>query len=114
MFGIAFYGEGGTMVIDGGGYRILNMDGKETAKGTGPGSDRAHLENFLEGIRGSARLNAEIEEGVKSTLLCHLGNIAWRTGRTINVDSRARRIARDTGAAALWKREYRPGWEPVV
>ena len=60
------------------------------------------------------RQHAEIEDGQKSTLLCHLGNIAWRTGHTINFDPQSRRILADDTAAALTTRAYRPGWEPKV
>jgi predicted dehydrogenase len=113
-FGIAFYGEQGTMVLDGGGYRVLDMKGMEVSRGSGAGGDGAHLQNFLQCVRSGARPNAEIEEGHKSTLLCHLGNIAWRVGRTLNLDPKTGRITGDGEAAALWRREYRKGWEPKV
>ena len=60
------------------------------------------------------KLNSEIEEGVKTTTLCHLGNIAYRTGQTVNFDPAKREITGDPAAAALWTREYRPGWEPKI
>lgn len=58
--------------------------------------------------------NAEIEEGYKSVLLCHLGNISYRLGRTVRLDPATRRIADDSEAAGRWGRQYRPGWEPQV
>jgi hypothetical protein len=68
----------------------------------------------VESIRGRQKPNAPIEEGEKSTLLCHLGNIAYRTGRTIHFDPKTRKITGDTQATKLWRREYRQGWEPKV
>jgi len=65
-------------------------------------------------VRSGGRPNADIEEGVKSTTLCHLGNIAYRTGQTIQFDPERRQIVSDDEAARLWTREYRPGWEPKV
>ena len=114
MFGIAFYGEKGTMLFDGGGYTILGMDGKEMSKGTGPDSQQPHLINFLDCVRTGKRPAADIDEGHKSTLLCHLGNIAYRTGRTLNTNPRNGHIEGDREAMEQWSREYRKGWEPKV
>ena len=114
MFGVAFYGDKGTITSDGGSYRVLDSKGKELAAVKGSSSDAPHQKNFLDCIRSGARPNADIEEGHKSTLLCHLGNIAYRTGHTINLDPKSHRIIGDSSASALWRREYRPGWEPKV
>ena len=113
-FGIAFYGEKGTVVIDGANYKVFDFQGAEIDKGGAPGGDAKHYQNFLECIRSGKRPNAEIEEGHKSTLLCHLGNIAWRTGNTLNCDPKNGHIIDDRKATALWGREYRRGWEPKV
>lgn len=113
-FGNEFYGDKGTMVIDGGGYSIYDMKDKLVNKFPGSGSQVPHFQNFLEAIRDGKKLNAEIEDGHKSTLLCHLGNIAWRTGKTVHLDAQSHRIVGDAAAEKLWKREYRPGWEPKV
>ena len=110
---VAFFGENGSLLITGSGYTIHDPKGKEIARGTGPGGNDAHLQNFIDAIRGEKKLNADIEEGRKSTLLCHLGNIAWRTGQTIDFTPQGG-IAGDERAKKLWRREYRPGWEPRV
>jgi predicted dehydrogenase len=114
MFGAAFYGDKGTLVTDGASYTIYDADDKPGAKVGGSGGDEPHLRNFLDCIRSGARPSADIEDGHKSTLLCHVGNIAWRVGRTLNCDPKTGRIAGDRGAARLWSREYRRGWEPKV
>lgn len=113
-FGIAFYGDDGTVVIDGGGYRLFDNKGKLVKEPSGNGGNREHVDDFLKCIREGGRPVADIEEGHKSTLMCHLGNIACRTGRTINLDPQTHRIAGDPEAEALWGREYRKGWEPKV
>jgi predicted dehydrogenase len=113
-FGIAFYGEKGTLLIDGGNWKILDFKGAEVDQGTSSASDKPHYENFLDCIRTGQRPRADIEEGHKSTLLCHLGNIAWRTGHTLNIDPKTGRILDDPAAQKLWSREYRKGWEPKV
>ncbi len=65
-----------------------------------------HIANFLTAIRENTPLscNAEIETGHKSTLLCHLGNIAHRTGRTLNTSATDGHIIGDEKAMAYWKR----------
>jgi predicted dehydrogenase len=114
MFGAAFYGDKGTLVTDGTSYILYNAEDKPAPRAGGPSSDEPHLRNFLDCIRSGARPTADIEDGHKATLLCHLGNIAWRVGRALNCDPRTGRIVGDRGAARLWSREYRRGWEPKV
>ena len=61
--------------------------GKEVAHGSGDGGDVGHFTDFIECVRGVRKKpNSEIEEGQKSALLCHLGNIAYQLGRTIHFD----------------------------
>jgi len=114
MFGISFHGEKGTLVLSGSGYTIYDMKNKKVATSSGGSGNNEHQMDFLEAIRQGRRANADIEEAHKSTLLCHLGNIAYRTGRTLHTDPNNGHIQADTEAAAMWGREYRPGWEPVV
>lgn len=111
---VAFYGEGGSVANFGNGYKVFDPKGKEVASGSGPGGDQSHFENFLDAIRKGTPLNSEIGEGQKSTLLCHLGNIAYRAGRTLHVDSKTGKVIDDKEANKLWAREYRKGWEPKV
>jgi hypothetical protein len=73
-----------------------------------------HFNNFVDGIRGDAKNNSPIDEGHKSVLLCHLANIAQRTGRTLHCDPKNGHILNDTGAMKLWRREYEKGWEPKI
>lgn len=111
---VTFYGDGGTLALTGGGaYRIYDPKGKEIGKGSGPAGDRDHFANFFACIRDGKRPNSDIEEGQKSTLLCHLGNIAYRTGRALTFDPKER-IVGDKEASALWGREYNKEWQPRV
>jgi predicted dehydrogenase len=111
---VKFYGEGGVMAMTSAGYTVFDIKGKEMEQNPGKGSDVPHFSNFVDCIRHGGRLNSEIEEGQKAALLCHLGNIAYRTGRTLRVDRQTGRIQGEPAAEKLWGREYRPGWEPKV
>lgn len=112
---VEFYGEDGTMRIDENGkYTIYNANDKEIEVVAHSRNDAQHVGNFLAAIRNNTplALNSEIEEGYKSTLLCHLGNIAQRTGRTLQCDSKNGHILNDEEAMAFWKREYAKEWTP--
>ena len=115
QYDVAFFGDNGSLLVRGGGYALYDAKGKKISETTLPGGgDAIHLENFVNAVRGSQKLNALIAEGVTSALLCHLGNIAYRTGHTLNVDAQSRKILDDPAALKLWAREYRDGWEPKV
>ncbi len=113
-YDIVFHGDRGTLAIRGGGYTVFDTAGKEIDKGSGGGGDRDHLQNFVDAVRGSAKLNAPITEGHLSTQICHLANIAFRTGGAVTLDAETGRLAKDSAGHELWQREYRPGWEPQV
>ena len=115
-FGCTFHGENGTIKLTDAGYVIIDDKGKEVETVTGTRSDSVHIANFIDAIRANdpTMLNAEIEIGHKSTLLCHLGNIAQRTGDSLTCDPSNGHILNNEAAMKLWKREYEPGWEPTI
>lgn len=113
-FGISFHGTDGTLVVLDSGYVQYDMQRNEVSKGSGTGGDAAHFIDFLDAIRDGHRPNADIEIAHRSTLLCHLGNIAWRTGSTIHTDPANGHILNNPAAQALWSCEYADGWEPNV
>jgi len=60
-------------------------------------------------------LLADIAEGHTSALLCHLGNIAYRTGRRLTFDGKTETFVGDDEANRYLTREYRKGYElPTV
>jgi predicted dehydrogenase len=78
--------------------------------GTGPSDPAAfHLANFLKAVRSrkSSDLTADVEQGRKSALWCQLANIAYRVGRTLNVDPTTGEILGDADAIKLCRRSYR-------
>ena len=109
-----FYGDDGSVELTKGGYSVLDNKGKTIKKVQGRGGDSEHQANFLAAIRGESKPNSEIEDGYKSTLLCHLGNIAHRKGRSLRCDPKDGHILEDADAATFWSREYAKGWEPKV
>ena len=76
--------------------------------------DVLHVGNFLDTVRGKAKLNATPVEGHLAALYLHLGNISQRTGRSLNLDPQNGHIIGDPEAQALFGRTYEKGWEPKV
>ena len=116
---VVFFGEKGSLEMDGsGGYVIYNEKRKEVKRSKdNQRGETEHVANFIDAVRKNdhTSLNQEIESGHISTMLCHLGNIAQRTGRTINCDTQNGHIVGDDEAMkTYWGREYEPGWEPKV
>jgi predicted dehydrogenase len=124
--GISFHGEEGTLEINGNNYTIYNNKG-EVVKNpqsesstiitqTGPGLnlDKDHMANFVSSMESGALPHSHYPECFKSVLLCHLGNISYRTGRALEIDSHTGHILHDSEAVKLWTREYEKGWEPVI
>ncbi len=103
-WGVAVYGEKGTLVFDKKGWHV--EDGVK-ASDESADMERPHLQNFVDAIREEKRPNADVEEGHKSTRLCHLGNIAHRTGRAIRFDAKTESIVDDPEASRLLGRSYR-------
>lgn len=110
--GIEFRGSEGAMFIDDVGYTVFDLKGKQIERKEASRGDDEHVANFLDAVRDGAPTNANIVEGHKSAMFCHLGNIAYRTGQSLEVDSSSGKITNNPAADDYWGREYRPGWSP--
>lgn len=126
--GVIFYGETGSLLIESGNsYKIYDLQNKlvkevknnytiDARNLSDPAQDldALHIQNFFDGIRKGAKVNSDIVSGHQSTLLVQLGNIALRSGHTLNIDPKNGHILNDKDAMKYWGREYQPGWEPKV
>lgn len=109
---VRVYGEGGMLDFSSNNYTAYDKDGKELAKNTDPPSDVPHFTNFADAIRKDTPLNQPISSGQKSALLCHLGNIAYRTTGGVDVNPDNGELIDNPAAQKLWAREsYRDGWK---
>ena len=122
--GNLFYGTKGWMHLDGSVWKTYfgrknepgpSMIGKDEADPANPvgTGDENHFQNFIKALRSRnrAELNAEIEEGHRSTTLCHLCNIAYREGRELVFDSQTEKFFNDSKADQYLKRNYRAPFE---
>lgn len=110
--GAAVYGDNGSIVIGNGRWRAFDAKGKEVQKESGGDNTSGHVRNFLDCMRSRTKPNADLETvGHPSSLLCHVGNAAWRAGRTLRFDPATYTFVGDTDANRFMTRpEYRAPW----
>ena len=100
------------------GYLATTRDGWQTFMGSeqapGPKSESDPVypgfTNFIDVVRSRKREDqlAEVEEGAISTMLIHLANISYRTGRTLYFDPVSYTCKSDSDATAMFTRaQYR-------
>ena len=113
---VKFYGTKGCLEIIDNGYVQYDPKDKEIKTKTDSRGDIEHIDNFLAAIRNDKplELNSEIAKGHRSTMLCHLGNIAQRTGRSLSCNAKNGHILDDADAMKLWGRQYDPKWKPTA
>jgi len=114
---IEIYGSDGLMVVGrhGGGWQVFtNTHGREPVvkqQMYGRFPDVEHKQNFVDCIRSRQLPHADIEQGHRSTLLCHWANISYRTGgQKLLVDPATETFTNSDAANALLKRDYRSPW----
>ena len=122
--GEAYYGTKGTLICDRIGFEIYPEMEPGARPTSGPPNFRAerkevagedataeHAAHFIECVRSRAKPAADVEIGHRSTIVPHLGNIAYRTGRKIRWDSKQEQILDDGEAARLLARQARKPWD---
>ena len=124
--GSIIMGTKGTVVIDRDGYDVYDWKGnqidtfrtgKTTSSADTLGIDTmtdAHFANFIAAIKGEGKLNSPIQVANVSVTMLLLSNIAYFTGRTLNIDTKNGHIKNDPEAMKQWGREYEKGWEVTV
>lgn len=123
--GEAFYGTNGTLISDRIGFEIYPEleSGSRSGEGaryrmkprevTSRDTTDLHVKNFIECVRSRAKPVADVEIGHRSTIVPHLGNIAYRTGRKIRWDTDKEEILDDPEASALLMRKPRKAWDVI-
>jgi Oxidoreductase family, C-terminal alpha/beta domain len=70
-----------------------------------------HVRNFLDCMKSRAKPNADVEEGHRTAVMCHLGNISTRLGRTLRWDAEKEQVIGDAEANQWLMRPYRGAWK---
>ena len=113
--GAAVYGDEGWMLISNSGWKAFDAKGKLMKEAGGRNPLGLHVRNFLDAVRSRKRdaLNQEIAQGHVSSVMCHAGNIAWRTGKKLKLDAKTESFD-DAAANKLLGRAARKGFEMPV
>lgn len=121
--GALINGTEGSVLIDRGGFIVYDLDGNVTeefdTKKAASTSDLvgmdnmtvSHFKNLVNGIRNGEKLRSPINDGNISVTMLQLSNIAWKYGRSLNLNPKNAHIVNDEEAMSMWTREYEPGWE---
>jgi predicted dehydrogenase len=111
--GNLFLGSEGWMYVGDGGFQVYKGEESQKVMDEKPerGEDGSvlHMKNFIAGCRSRnpKDLTAEIEVGAMSATLCHLANIAYRTGRKLQWDAARKKFVNAPEADKLISRDYR-------
>jgi hypothetical protein len=68
---------------------------------------------FLDSVRSRNKPASDIESMAKTTIVCHLGNIAYQSGRMLTWDAQKQDVAspHDVRHCLSYQREYRKPWK---
>lgn len=110
--GLEFHGTKANLISDFHGWTVLSPKGEVLHKVEHTDYELPHTENFLNAIVTRQLPSADVEINHRSTLMCQLANIAWRTNSTIDFDGKTETIIGNPAATALLGRDsYRKGFE---
>jgi predicted dehydrogenase len=113
--GSEFIGTKGTLIVDREGYQYFpNGDSKNAEQP--PKLERTestHWQNFLDCVKTRETPRSGIESMAKTTMLCHLGNISYECGKTVQWDKDKQDITNhsDVKHCISYEREYRSPWK---
>jgi len=126
--GVLLLGTKGQVIVDRAGFEWFDIDRKpvmqrkstgravNTSDLVGAGAlTEAHIANFLQAVRGQGgALHSPASEGHISTMLCHLGNIAYRSGQQrVRVGSSGH-LDDQSLMELYWQAEMDPDWKPLT
>jgi predicted dehydrogenase len=110
--GVTFEGEKGTIWVNRGKFEATptEIDQPLTGNEMRLYDSKSPHGNWLECIRSRKLPICDVEIGHRSATVCHLGNIALRTGRKITWDPIKEQIVGDNEANEMLARPYRQPW----
>ena len=112
--GEAYYGTNGALFADRIGYEIFPERDRIKKRQTNVADATSlHARTFVECVRTRAKPPADAVTGHRATLIGHLGNIAFKTGRKLKWDAAREEFTGDPEASKLLGREARKPWNLI-
>ena len=117
--GMAFFGTNGTLFADPDCYEIFpetkgkseyRMERKLVQTPDGTNGKPLHVKNWIECLRSRKAPNSEVEIGHRASITAHLGNIAWKVGKTLYWDRETEDFKDCPEASKLRGREPRQAY----
>jgi predicted dehydrogenase len=110
--GIIFYGTKGTMYLSRGGFRIEPQPGSDLneMQVDSHGVEPSHRRDFLDSVKSREKPRSTIEVGHRSSSAAVLGNVAFRSGHTIEWDAETETVTNHTDANQYVTASYRDPW----
>jgi hypothetical protein len=108
-----FIGTAGWVAVTRGGWKVFPESLYQEAKpldGKTLVISKHHQNNFVDCVLSRKQPVATLASAVQSDIICHLGDISIRTGRTIKWDPNKETIIGDAAAAKMMSREMRTPW----
>ncbi|HUS06544.1 MAG TPA: Gfo/Idh/MocA family oxidoreductase, partial [Bryobacteraceae bacterium] len=112
--GMAFYGSNGALFADRIGFEIY-PDNDFIARRHENTTDATalHTRKFVDSLRTRKASNADVEVGHRSTIVAHLGNIAYKTGQKLHWDAEKEDFVNVPEASSLLSRQARKPWDLI-
>lgn len=110
---IEIYGTERLMYLGrhGGGWQVMEKDGKVVDSHKDIFPDVFHQKNFIEAIREGKPANGDVLQGHLSASLVHLADICYRTGnKQLFFDAKSERFTNSEAANKLLKGNYRTSY----
>jgi hypothetical protein len=74
------------------------------------GTEPSHIRDFLDSVKSREKPRSTIEVGHRSSSAAVLGNVAFRSGRTIEWDAEAEEVTNHPDANRYVTASYRDPW----
>jgi hypothetical protein len=105
-----FEGDKGSLFVSRGQFKADPVPIVETPRTLKLEESNNHHRNWLDCIKSRKLPICDVEIGHRSATVCHLGNIAIRSGKKVTWDPVAEKIVGDDETAAMVARPYRKPW----